>query len=122
MSDSNQEEATIVQLCQKYVDAFSEANSQLMAGVFHETAAIHGHVQGEVWIGDAVALAAFCDSNPPGRETNMTGDIEVLDIFDNSAAVKVAINSYHGLAFTDYFVLQKTDGTWSVVGKSFSGP
>jgi len=118
----NLEKEAIVNLCQKYVNAFSEADSNLMKGVFHESAAIHGHVKGDVWVGDAQALGAFCDANPPGKESDMTSKIEVLDIFDCSAAVKVEIKSYHGLDLTDYFVLQKTDSVWSVVGKSFSCP
>jgi len=119
MSENRSEEQSIIDICQKYIDAFNNANSSLMEGVFLPDAIIHGAFGGDVWVGKIADLADFCDANLPGRDSNMTADIKVLDIINVSAAVRVDVKDYHGQFFTDFFAMQKIDNNWTIVGKVF---
>ena len=120
MVSVSEEKSDIVELVQKYLDAFMHGDSTLMEGVFHKTAAIHGFVDGQYWAGDGEALAEFCDSNPPGKESGMNGKSTVLELTEKSASVRIDLQNYHGFTFVDYLSLQKIDGRWFVVGKCFS--
>ncbi|PQA86543.1 nuclear transport factor 2 family protein [Hyphococcus luteus] len=107
--------------CEKYIRAFLSADSRLMDGVFHERAFIYGAIAGEDWSGDPKALAQFCDSAPPSAQQDVPpGAITVLALAGNSAAVRVDVQTDAGLSFAEFFVMQKIDGAWRVVGKAFS--
>ena len=117
---SETDRTAILAQCQRYGDAFNEANSSLMSGVFADNCIIHGSLNGEDWIGDPVALGAFCDANPPGKESGMSIEADILGLSGVSAAVRVTVRDYHGQSFTDFFAMQKSEGVWRVVGKAFS--
>lgn len=107
--------------CQKYLDAIYNGDGSLMDGLFHEKALVYGNMGGTDWVGDGTGLAAICDNSPPGRDSGMTGDIRILALYGHSAAVEVVVRDYNGSGSTDFFAMQKVDGVWQVVGKSFSG-
>jgi len=118
MNDADKE--AIASVIASYRNAFLHANSSHLMEVFHPDCSIQGIVGGEAWVGDRDALATFCDSNPPGSESGMEVDYQILDAAGDSAAVKAEVSNYHGIGFVDFLAMQKTDGKWWVVGKAFS--
>ena len=57
---------------------------------------------------------------PPGKESGMSIEADILGLSGVSAAVRVTVRDYHGQSFTDFFAMQKSEGVWRVVGKAFS--
>ena len=45
--------------------------------------------------------------------------VDVLAIEGTAAAVRVTLEDWHGLSFTDFHELIKEDGQWKIVAKVF---
>ena len=45
--------------------------------------------------------------------------IDVLSIEGTAATVRVVLEDWHGIAFTDFHNLLKIDGEWKIVAKVF---
>ena len=45
--------------------------------------------------------------------------VDVLSIEGTAAAVRVTLEDWHGLAFTDFHTLIKEDGQWKILAKVF---
>ncbi|MEZ5929866.1 MAG: nuclear transport factor 2 family protein [Parvularculaceae bacterium] len=114
------DESLIRAACENYVRAFLSANSALMKGVFHDDALICGSIAGQDWVGDPAALAAMCDSNPPSAQEVSPGAVSILAIAGSSAAVRLDVKTDAGVKFAEFFVMQKIEDDWRVVGKAFS--
>ena len=53
----------------------------------------------------------------PGPETKAR--VDVLNIEGTAAVVRVTLEDWHGLAFTDFHSLIKEDGQWKILAKVF---
>ncbi len=48
-----------------------------------------------------------------------TGNTEILEVVGTAATVRVVLENWHGLSFTDFHSLLKIDGKWLIVSKIF---
>lgn len=109
----------ITTVVQKYIDSCNEGNSVTMMPAFDKDAVMFGtKSDGEVEArGTIENLYKVVDS--VGADKNGSSRIDVLDTTENTAVVRVVIENWHGLTFTDYHSLMKIDGEWKIVAKVY---
>lgn len=87
----------------KYTDACKEGKSDIMKPAFTENALMYGYLNGEYYNGSIEALYGAVDAFEPAPETKER--IDVLSIEGTAAVVRVTLEDWHGLAFTDFHSL-----------------
>lgn len=101
----------------KYTEACKEGKSDIMKPAFTENALMYGYLNGEYYHGSIEALYGAVDAFGPAPETKAR--VDVLSIEGTAAAVRVTLEDWHGLAFTDFHTLIKEDGQWKILAKVF---
>ena len=107
----------VVATVSKYTDGCKEGKSQIMKPAFKENALMYGYLNGDYFNGSIEALYGAVDALGPAPESKVR--IDVLAIEGTAAAVRVTLENWHGLAFTDFHNLIKEDGQWKIVAKVF---
>lgn len=109
----------ITAVVQKYIDGCNEGKSAVMKPAFDNGAVMYGtKADGTVEAkGSIENLYAIVDS--VGADKNGNARIDVLDTTEDTAVVRVIIENWHGLTFTDYHSLMKIDGEWKIVAKVY---
>ena len=107
----------VVATVSKYTDGCKEGKSQIMKPAFKENALMYGYLNGDYFNGSIEALYGAVDALGPAPESMVR--IDVLAIEGTAATVRVTLENWHGLAFTDFHNLIKEDGQWKIVAKVF---
>lgn len=112
--------SNIISTVQKYLDGCNEGKSQIMKPAFDDEAVMFGaKADGTLEAkGTINNLYAIVDS--VGADENGQSRIDVLDSTPTTAVVRVIIENWHGLTFTDYHSLIKIDGQWKIVAKVYN--
>lgn len=101
----------------KYTEACKEGKSDIMKPAFADNALMYGYLNGEYYHGSIEALYGAVDAFGPAPETKAR--VDVLAIEGTAATVRVTLEDWHGLAFTDFHSLIKEDGQWKILAKVF---
>lgn len=111
--------AEITAVVRKYIDGCNEGSSEIMKPAFDDEAVMYGtKADGTVEAKGTIRnLYAVVDS--VGADKNGKARIDVLDTTEDTAVVRVVIENWHGLTFTDYHSLMKLDGEWKIVAKVY---
>lgn len=111
--------AEITAVVQKYIDGCNEGKSAVMKPAFDDGAIMYGtKADGSVEATGTISnLYGIVDS--VGADKNGGARIDVLDTTEYTAVVRVIIENWHGLTFTDYHSLMKINGEWKIVAKVY---
>lgn len=101
----------------KYTDSCKEGKSDIMKPAFTDNALMYGYLNGEYYHGSIEALYGAVDAFGPAPDTKARMD--VLSIEGTAAVVRVTLENWHGLSFTDFHSLIKEDGQWKILAKVF---
>lgn len=107
----------VIAAVNKYADACKEGKSEIMKPVFTENALMYGYLNGQLYNGSIEALYGAVEQFGPAPETKTR--IDVLGIEETAATVRVLLEDWHGISFTDFHNLLKIDGEWKIVAKVF---
>ena len=111
--------AAITAVVQKYIDGCNAGKSAIMKPAFDDEAVMFGtKADGTLEArGSIENLYTIIDS--VGADKNGKARIDVLDTTEDTAVVRVVIENWHGLTFTDYHSLMKINGEWKIVAKIY---
>lgn len=109
----------IAETVQKYIDGCNDGKSAIMKPAFDNGAVMYGtKSDGTVEAqGSIKNLYEIVDT--VGADENGKARIDVLDTTEYTAVVRVIIENWHGLTFTDYHSLMKINGEWKIVAKVY---
>lgn len=107
----------IRQCIQHYIDGAISAKGDDMKPAFHKDATIFGYVGEDLFAGPIQGLFDWNDNNEPSP--NLVAEITKIEIVGSIATVRLEIDQWIGLRFTDMFTLLKTDGRWQIMNKVF---
>lgn len=113
VSDYEEVLATIA----KYTEACKKGESEIMKSAFTSNALMYGYLNGDLFDGSIEALYGAVDQFGPAPEAITR--VDVLSIEGTAATVRVVLENWHGIAFTDFHSLLKIDGEWKIVAKVF---
>ena len=107
----------IARVIQLYVDGARSGKSEDMKPAFHKDATIFGHDGPELFAGPIQKLFDWDDENGPASE--ISAQIVSIDLIETIAAVRLELDNWSGIRFSDLFTLLKIDGEWKIINKVF---
>ena len=108
---------SVLAVIEKYTTACKEGKSDIMKSAFTDNALMYGYLNGEYYHGSIEALYGAVDAFGAAPDTKAR--VDVLCIEGTAASVRVTLEDWHGLAFTDFHSLIKEDGQWKILAKVF---
>ena len=107
----------IANIVQQYIDGARSGKGEDMRPAFHKDATIFGYVGPDLFAGPIQQLFDWNDENGPA--TGLQAQIASIDLIDTAATVRLELDDWTGLRFTDLFTLLKVDGQWKITNKVF---
>ena len=109
----------VEEAAKKFVRSVAESNSAYARELFCDEAVLFGYLDGKLEHGSIQAFYHNVDS--VGGDANFQARIDVVDIEENVAVVRVLEENWGGrIDFTDYLLLLKMDGQWKCVAKAYN--
>ena len=107
----------ITKTIQHYINGARSGKGDEMKPAFHREATVFGYVGSDLMAGPIKNLLDWNDNNGPARdlETHLAN----IDLTDSVATVRLELDNWTGLKFTDLFTLLKIDGRWQIMNKVF---
>ena len=102
----------------QYVNGCATGDVELTKKAFHNDAVMFGYLNGELSAGSIDNLYAAIKALGP--DDNTRSEVDVMEIQGTAATVRVVLEDWHGLSFTDFHSLVKIDGKWLIVAKVFN--
>lgn len=78
---------------------------------------MYGYLNGELSAGSIVNL--YTAVGQLGAATGTKAEVDVMEVVGTAATVRVVLENWHSLSFTDFHSLVKIDGKWIIVAKIF---
>jgi hypothetical protein len=107
----------IAKVIQHYIDGARSGKSDDMKPAFHKDATIFGHDGSELFAGPIKKLFDWDDQNGPAPE--LQAQIVSIDLVETIATVRLELDNWSGMRFSDLFTLLKVDGEWKIINKVF---
>lgn len=106
---------------ERYIDGVRNGNVASLQEAFHPQASVFGRKGKDLFIDTAQLLYDYAASSPVPAETGEPTAffITSIQVNGNIANVEMAMDSYHGYDYMDYFQLMKVSGRWWIVSKTF---
>jgi len=111
------EQDAITKVLQHYIDGARSGMGDDMKPAFHEDATVFGYVGPDLFAGPIQNLFAWNDDNGPA--TGLEDRIASIDVVGTVATVRLELENWTGIRFTDLFTLLKIDGDWKIMNKVF---
>ncbi len=116
-STSVSEYDVIAKVVQHYIDGARSGKGDDMRPAFHKDATVFGYVGPDLFAGPIENLFAWNDNN--GAATELEDRIASIDVIGTVATVRLELENWTGIRFTDLFTLLKVDGDWKIMNKVF---
>ncbi len=107
----------IAKVVQHYIDGARSGKGDDMRPAFHKDATVFGYVGPDLFAGPIENLFAWNDNN--GAATELEDRIASIDVIGTVATVRLELENWTGIRFTDLFTLLKVDGNWKIMNKVF---
>lgn len=107
----------IVEVINQYIDGAKSRQSGTMKHAFSDDATIFGYAGNDLFSGPIAQLYAWHEGNGPAE--SLRSHITAIDMAETAAVVRVELDNWTGLRFTDMLSLLKVAGQWQIVSKVF---
>ena len=107
----------IAKVIQFYIDGARSGISDDMKLAFHKDATIFGHDGPDLFAGPIKKLFDWEDENGPAPD--LQAQITSIDLVETIATVRLELDNWTGIRFSDLFTLLKIDGEWKIMNKVF---
>lgn len=101
----------------QYVNGCATGDVELAKKAFHKDAVMFGYLNGALCAGSIDALYGAIGQSDADPATK--SEVDVIEIVGTAATVRVVLDNWHGLSFTDFHSLVKIDDKWQIVAKIF---
>ncbi len=117
VTSSVSDQDIIAKVVQHYIDGARSGKGDDMKPAFHEDATVFGYVGPDLFAGPIQNLFAWNEDNGPATE--LEDRIASIDVVGTVATVRLELENWTGVRFTDLFTLLKVDGDWKIMNKVF---
>ena len=111
------EYAKINKLIERYIDSARSGQADSMKSVFHPDATIFGYAGPAMFAGPIQQFITWNGENGPAA--GLEARVASIDLVDTVATVRLELENWTGLRFTDLFTLFKSDDVWQITNKVF---
>lgn len=117
MSNNFGEYEAIESAVQHYIDGAISGSSDEMRKAFHPGATMFGYIGPDLMAVPIEDLFKWHNQN--GAAPALKWHFASIDIGESAATVRLELDNWTGLRFTDFFTLLKVDGEWKIINKTF---
>ena len=113
----------IKKLIDNYFLAVSEADTNTLKSIFHESASMYGYLGDAPVLGTPEIFYADLESKPSMKEQNIscTMVLKNIDIHNSVATASIFVDNFYGASkVLDLFHLMKINNDWKIVCKTFT--
>lgn len=107
----------IIEVVKNYTEGCKTGNTNQMKMAFDQGAVMYGYLNNQLYDGSINNLYDAVESL--GEDQNTKTHIDVLNVEGTVASVRVTLENWHNLSFTDYHSLLKINNEWKIVAKVF---
>lgn len=107
----------VAAVLQLYIDAARTGDSAGVRGIWFEHARIIGPRDGQLVNLDPDAFCSWVDRE--GGSPGVRARVASIHVAGRAACARIEILDWHGVRFTDFFVLVKRHDQWIISGKVF---
>ena len=107
----------ITKLIELYIDSARSGHGDAMKSAFHPDATIFGYAGAAMFAGPIQQFFTWNRENGPAA--GLEAQVASIDLVDRVATVRLELENWTGLRFTDFFTLFKTDDVWQITNKVF---
>lgn len=107
----------IKEVVMRYVDGCAKGDVELAKTAFHKDAIMYGYLNGNLCAGSIETL--YGAIGQLGGDTATKSEVDIIEVTGTAATVRVVLEDWHGMGFTDFHSLVKMDGKWQIVSKVF---
>lgn len=119
MRDKIKEYEAVAKAAELFVKSVAEGNSEHARKLFTDDAVLFGVLNGEMEHGSIQQFYTNVDT--VGSDSNFKARIDVLDVEETVAVVRVLEEGWSGsIDFTDFLLLLKIGGEWKCVAKAYN--
>lgn len=101
----------------QYVNGCATGDVELTKKAFNKDAIMYGYLNGQLCAGSIDTLYGAIAKL--GGDPATKAEVDVLEVVGTAATVRVVMEDWHGMGFTDFHSLVKMDGKWQIVSKVF---
>ena len=98
----------IRKVAQMYIDG-GNGDSPIMKPAFHKNATINGE-----------PIQTLFDGVDKAGETNSKATVDILDVVNDVAAIRITMEDWHGTNFVDFHLLKKDADGWKIIAKVYT--
>lgn len=98
----------ICKVAQLYIDG-GNGDSSIMKPAFHKNATINGD-----------PIQTLFDYVDKVGKTDSRAVVDVLDVTNDIASIRITMEDWHGQNFVDYHLLRKDADGWKIIAKVFT--
>lgn len=107
----------VISAVEIYAQTAKTGDGAKMKTAFYDDAIIQGYI-GPDYVGGPIQI--LCDwANDNAGGDNIKARIAAVDIVGTAATVRVEVENWVGLNFTDFLSLLKTEGEWKISSKVY---
>jgi hypothetical protein len=108
----------ITKVVQHYIDGARSGRTEEMKLAFHKDATIFGLDGPDLFAGPIKKLFDYLDDES-GPAAELKAKITSIDLVETIATVRLELDNWTGIRFSDMFTLLKIDGEWKIINKVF---
>lgn len=117
MSSTFGEYEAIKKTVSHYIEGAITGKSDEMRKAFHSGATMFGYIGPELMAVPIEELFNWHNQNGPAPE--LKWHFASIDIAESAATVRLELDNWTGMRFSDFFTLLKVDGEWKIINKTF---
>ena len=99
----------IMKVANLYLDGCQKGNGDIIKQAFHKNATINGN-----------PIQTLFDGVDETGATNVKGRVDILDVVNDIAVIRITMEDYAGADYVDFHVLRKEEDGWKIVAKIFT--
>ncbi len=112
-----QDYQVIKDVVMQYVNGCATGDVEMAKKAFHKDAIMYGYLNGDLSAGSIENL--YAAMNALGAAPDTKYQVDIVECVGTAAVVRVVLEDWHGLSFTDFHSLVKIDGKWTIIAKIF---
>ena len=112
-----QDYQVIKDVVMQYVNGCATGDVEMAKKAFHKDAIMYGYLNGDLSDGSIENL--YAAMNALGAAPDTKYQVDIVECVGTAAVVRVVLEDWHGLSFTDFHSLVKIDGKLTIIAKIF---
>lgn len=119
MREQIEEFNKVEEIARKFCEAVKAGKSEIVRPYFYEKASFFGQLNAETYQSGSIEEFYKTIDTFGACGDDYIARVDVLDLEQTIATVRVIEDNWHGYKFTDLLIMNKVNGEWKIVAKVY---